>query len=54
MNKNQKQILAQIKYLANTEYINDAQEMQDNLEVIHGLMNTAFPDIEESCETDND
>ena len=40
-------ILGHIKYLANTDYINDAQEMQDNLEAIHEFITKKLPEIDE-------
>ncbi len=39
--------LKKILYLSNTDHINDAHEMQSNLEKIHDLIKSDFPEIEE-------
>jgi len=46
-------VLSRILYLSDTELINDAQEMQDNLENIHDLITKYFPELEPNDDNDN-
>ena len=48
MTDNQELIIALVKKLSNTDYINDAQEMQDNLQEINDLVEEHFRDIPEA------
>jgi len=47
MTSREEKIVGYIKYLANTDYINDADEMQRNLEEIHELISEKLPTVDE-------
>ena len=47
MTKKEEKILGYIKYLCNTDYINDADEMQQHLEEIYELISEKLPKVEE-------
>ena len=47
MTKREEKIFGYIKYLANIDYINDADEMQSNLQEIHELITNKLPNVDE-------
>ena len=46
--ENLKNIIAKLKYLSNLEHCECAHDMQGALENINDLLNSEFPNIEES------